>query len=167
MRPTRKADTPSPLIYATPGSGPRVSFVGRNPEASFLPPMSKFAGGVTSFLGANPEAAFLSDATDGLMRLGPDPRAGSGQSDAQAQQDNETSQTELHAIVEAATKREQAQRTAAALIKSQAQGQVGAHEAFMGGSGSPRRPAPTMVHPRAAGLLARLSAQAWTSQGRR
>lgn len=165
--PTRKADTPSPLISATRGSGPRVSFVGRNPEASFLPSMSGFAGGVTGFLGANPEAVLLNDGTDGLMRLGPDPRAGRAQADAQAQNDNETSQAELHAIVEAATKREQAERTAAALIQSQAHGQAGAQEAFMGGSGSPRRPAPTMVHPRAAGLLARLSAQARTIQGLR
>lgn len=165
--PTRTADTPSPLISATSGSGPRVSFVGRNPEASFLPPMERFTGGVTSFLGANPEAVFLSDATDGLMRLGHDPRAGRAQADAQTQHADETSQAELHAIVEAATEREQAERTAAALIQSQAQGQAGAQVASVGVSGGPRRQGITMVHPRAAALLARLSAQAWTSRGRR
>lgn len=141
--PIRRADTSTLLISATPGSGPRVSFIGYDPEAGFL-----------------------NDATDGLMRLGPDPRAARAQTDAQAQYDHEASQAELQAIVEAASKREQAERTAAALFMRQMRERSEEQMASTGVSAGPRQPVSPMVHPKAAGLLARLSAQARSFQGR-
>lgn len=164
--PIRRTDTSTPLISATPGSGPRVSFVGSDPEAALLMPMPGFVGVATSFIGANPKAGFLSDATDGLMRLGPDPRAARAQTDAQAQYDHEASQAELQAIVETASKREQAERTAAALAMRQMRERSEVQTVSTGVSGGPRQPVSPMVHPKAAGLLARLSAQARSFQGR-
>lgn len=136
-------------------SGMSLSLYSKMNEGSqWLTGTEKFAPGRVSLIGGEP------DIEDGLMRLGSDPRLISAQADAQAAHDNEASRADLLAIAESASRTDQANRAAAALMLKQAQDGDDAQRAPLGASGGPRRQVAVSMYPRAPGLLARLRASA-------
>lgn len=140
----------SPCLYQKMNEGPQ-----------WLTGTDKFAPGGVSIIGGEP------DIENGLLRLGSDPRLSGAQADAQAAYDNEVSRADLLTIAESASRTDQANRAAAALMLKQAQEGDDAQRAPWGVSGGPRRQVAVSMYPRAPGLLARLRASAKPFQGGR
>lgn len=143
-------------------SGMSLSLYQRmNEGPQWLTGTDKFAPRRVSIIGGEP------DIESGLMRLGSDPRLIRAQSDAQAAYDNEASRADLLTIAESASRTDQANRAAAALMLKQAQEGDDAQRAPLGASAGPRRQVAVSMYPRAPGLLARLRASAKPFQGGR
>lgn len=132
-----------------------------NEGPHWLTGTEKFAPGRVSLNGGEP------DIENGLIRLGSDPRLIRAQADAQAAYDNEASRADLLTIAESASRTDQANRAAAALMLKQAQESDDAQSAPLRVSGGSRRQVAISMYPRAPGLLARLRASAKPFQGGR
>lgn len=167
MRPDGQGGILSSLFNATTNDRPRVSFLGRDPEAgAFLQSEPGFVPGGVSFVGADPEANLLTDANDGLMRIGADPRTAGLQAQAQEQADHEASQMDLQSLAAKVSQEQQAREVATALAMRQTHERAEAQMASVGASGGPRRPMAPQVDPRQAGMLARLRGQTKGHLGR-
>lgn len=158
----------SALFGNTTNDRPRVSFLGRDPEAgAFLQSEPGFVPGSVSFVGADPEANLLTADNDGLMRIGADPRTTGLQAQAQEQADQEASQMDLQSLAAKVSQEQQAREVATALAMRQAQERAEAQMASVGASEGPRRPLAPQIDPRQAGMLARLRSQTRALMGGR